>query len=103
PWALSRMVRHRIALRRVPGLRFARLLGTGHGRSFTPADADPRHWALLATWDSAADADAFEHGSIAESWDARADERWRLAMQPVWSVGSWSGQEPFGSAGQRKK
>jgi heme-degrading monooxygenase HmoA len=91
------MVRHRIALRSVPGLRFARLLGTGHGRSFTPADADPRHWALLATWDSPATAAAFEGGPIAGAWSARADERWRLALQPISSVGRWSGRTPFES------
>ncbi len=90
------MIRHRSPLRRVPGLRFARLLGTGHGRSFTPADADPRHWALLAAWDSAHDAAAFERAGLTLQWDARAQERWRVSLRPVSSVGSWSGEAPFG-------
>jgi hypothetical protein len=98
PWALSRMIGHRIALRRVPGLRFARLLGTGHGRSFTPGDADPRHWALVASWNSPADAAAFEDGPIARAWEGRSHERWRLAMQPVSCIGRWSGQSPFGTS-----
>ncbi len=96
PWALSRMIRHRSALRRVPGLRFARLLGTGHGRSFTPADADPRHWALLAAWDTPEHAAAFDTNGVVRAWDAHAVERWRVALSPVSSVGSWSGQTPFG-------
>ena len=83
PWALSRMMRHRAPLRRVPGLRFARLLGTGHGRTFTPGDADPRHWALLASWDTPEAAAAFERGPIVGAWDAHSDERWRLGTAPA--------------------
>ncbi len=90
------MVRHRAPLRRAPGLRFARLLGTGHGRSFTPGDADPRHWALLASWDTAATAAAFDSSPLVREWDARSDERWRLGLQPVSSTGYWSGKAPFG-------
>ncbi|HEX4015809.1 MAG TPA: spheroidene monooxygenase [Frankiaceae bacterium] len=104
PWALTRMVRHRAPLRRVPGLRFARLLGTGHGHSFTPRDADPRHWALLAAWDTAEQAAAFERDGgdeIVRQWDAHADERWRVSLQPVSSVGLWSGAAPFGPRGIR--
>jgi hypothetical protein len=90
------MIRHRSPLRRVPGLRFARLLGTGHGRSFTPADADPRHWALLAAWDTAEQAETFDRQALVSQWDARCDERWRVRLQPMSSTGSWSGTTPFG-------
>ncbi len=44
PLALLRMGYERLSLRSVPGLRFAKLLGTGDGRTFTLRDADPRHW-----------------------------------------------------------
>ena len=91
------MVRHRAPLRRVPGLRFARLLGTGHGHSFTPGDADPRHWALLAAWDSAQQAATFDRDALVSQWDAHSEERWRVRLTPVSSVGSWSGATPFGS------
>jgi hypothetical protein len=99
PWAASRMMRHRAPLHRVPGLRFARLLGTGHGRSFTPGDADPRHWALLASWDTPERAEAFEHGPLISAWDAHSDERWRLALRTLSSHGLWSGGTPFGLQG----
>jgi hypothetical protein len=98
PWAMSRMMLHRRPLRRVPGLRFARLLGTGHGRTFTPRDADPQHWALLASWDTSGQAEAFDRGRLVGEWDARCEERWRLGMTPVSSKGSWSRQAPFGPA-----
>ena len=44
PAALLRMARDRGPLRRTPGLRFAKLLGTGDGRTFTVRDADRNHW-----------------------------------------------------------
>ncbi len=98
PWALSRMALHRklVAPLAVPGLRFAKLLGTGHGRSFTPTDADPRHWALLASWDTAHQAAAFESGRLIRSWNARSTESWRLRLRPLTSHGRWSGAAPFG-------
>ena len=94
------MMRHRLPLRRVPGLRFARLLGTGHGRTFTPTDADPRHWAILASWDTPDSAAAFERGPIVAAWDAHSDERWKLGLRALSSSGQWSGRTPFGP--QRK-
>jgi hypothetical protein len=54
PAALLRMGRDRARVRRTPGLRFAKLLGTGDGRTFTVRDADPLRWGLLATWTSPA-------------------------------------------------
>jgi hypothetical protein len=38
PAALGRMALDRRVLDRAPGLEFAKLLGTGAGRTFTPAD-----------------------------------------------------------------
>jgi len=91
------MALQRRRMRAVPGLRFARLLGTGRGHTFTPTDADPLHWALLASWDTAAQGAAFETDPVITGWDARCAERWRLALRPIRSTGQWSGQEPFGS------
>jgi hypothetical protein len=96
PWALTRMATHRRPLRATPGLIFGRLLGTGHGRTFTPTDADPRHWALIASWETNADADAFEAGPLARAWHAHTFERWRIRLRPLSSTGRWAGHEPFG-------
>ncbi|WP_035856943.1 DUF3291 domain-containing protein [Cryptosporangium arvum] len=102
PAALTRMATDRLRLKRVPGLRFARLLGTGHGDTFTIRDADPNRWALLATWGSEAEAAAFERAPTARGWDRLADERWRVELTPLASHGRWSRREPFGAPTPRK-
>jgi hypothetical protein len=48
------MATHRPPLARAPGLRFARLMGTGAGIGFS-AVPDVRTWALFAVWESATD------------------------------------------------
>jgi quinol monooxygenase YgiN len=96
PRAVLRMAIDRSRVRALEGLRFAKLLGTGDGRTFTVRDADPRHWGLLATWESAAAADAFELSPVATAWDCVANERLRVRMRPLASRGRWSGRTPFG-------
>src|SRR3978361_1701569 len=76
PGAVPRMATQRRPLRRVPGLRFAKLLGTGSGRTFTPRDADPRRWGLLTVWDDARTADAFAEGRVVGAWRRIAAEQW---------------------------
>jgi hypothetical protein len=84
-------------LGRTVGLRFAKLLGTGDGRTFTVRDADRNRWGLLATWDDAVDAAAFETGPVARGWGRIADERLRVDLRPLTSRGRWSGRQPFGT------
>lgn len=94
--ALLRMGLHRRPLRRAGGPAFAKLLGTGDGRTFTVRDADPYHWGLLATWRDHADLAAFEGSAVARSWDRVADERLRVDLRALSSRGEWSGRTPFG-------
>ena len=82
---------------RTPGLRFAKLLGTGAGRTFTVRDADRNHWGVLGCWDSAGGrgglrAPARSHGPGAGS----PTERLRVDLRPLASRGSWSRRQPFG-------
>ncbi|MDQ1247244.1 MAG: hypothetical protein QG597_1614 [Actinomycetota bacterium] len=95
PSALGRMGVHRLQLRRVPGLSFAKLLGTGSGDSFTLGDADLHHWALLTVFADEAAAARFAGGSILRSWRRTADEGLDLRLRPLISRGRWAGQEPF--------
>ena len=97
PKALLRMGLDRGPVRRTPGVRFAKLLGTGDGRTFTVRDADPRRWGLLATWTDAAAAREFEARSpVARAWRGMAEESFRVDLRPTAARGLWSGRAPFG-------
>jgi len=98
PGAVLRMGRDRSRVRSTAGLRFAKLLGTGDGRTFTVRDADPRRWGLLATWSDRAAAAAFDaHSPVVSSWERAAVESFRIDLQPLASRGAWSGRSPFGA------
>jgi hypothetical protein len=96
PRAVLHMAADRAPLRRTPGLRFAKLLGTGSGRTFTPRDADPRRWGVLAVWDDASAATAFDQGDVVRAWRRFAQEEWVARLRPLSARGQWSRQEPFG-------
>lgn len=96
PAALVRMGRDRGRVRRTPGARFAKLLGTGDGRTFTVRDADPLRWGLLATWVDPAAAAAFERSAVVRSWEDDAVESCRVDLHPIAARGRWSGRAPFG-------
>lgn len=97
PQAVSRMALDRRPLHHTPGLRFAKLLGTGSGRTFTTRDADPGHWGLLAVWDETAAARRFErHSRTHAAWARLSSETLRVDLRPLSSRGEWSRQTPFG-------
>ena len=91
------MATHRPRLRAVPGLRFARLMGSGSGIGFS-ARPDPSTWALFAAWDSPDDWARFRDGSVVmRQYRERGEEVYSLLLQPVAAHGRWDGTEPFGS------
>ena len=93
---MLRMALDRRPVRSTPGVRFAKLLGTGDGRTFAARDTDPRHWALLVAWDDERSADAFEDSRTVRAWGAISEEVLRVRLRPLASRGSWSGRVPFG-------
>ena len=92
PAAVLRMGTDRRRARRTPGVTFAKMLGTGDGRTFTARDADPTRWAMLTAWST----DRTD-SPVARSWERLATETYRLDLQPLVSRGRWSGREPFGA------
>jgi heme-degrading monooxygenase HmoA len=91
------------ALRRVPGLTFGRILGTGDGSSFTVRSSDFRHWAIVTSWADEAAAAAFDHHSpVIRGWTARSEERLRVRMRPLTARGRWGGRAPFGDPAPRR-
>ena len=95
--AVVRMAVDRRPVRRTPALRFAKLLGTGAGRTFSLRDSDPTRWALLSTWTSRDAAGAFEGSAVARHWQRIAAETWRADLLPLAARGRWSRREPFGA------
>jgi heme-degrading monooxygenase HmoA len=94
PVALARLGTDRLRLRGTPGLRFARLLGTGRGA--TAVGADLSRTALFAVWRDAAALAAFEDG-----WFATRAARMRAGGGEVYGVslallsghGRWGGRD----------
>lgn len=90
PRALWRMATDPRRLRALPGVRFARMLGTGTGSGFGPTDADLTRYAALVVWDGPP-----APARVAREWDGFASAGVRLDLQPLSSRGRWSGGEPF--------
>lgn len=103
--ALGRMSSGRRALRRTPGLRFAKLLGTGTARTFTMESADLKHWAALTVWHDDESASAARDSAVFRRWQEASTEELRVTMRPLRSKGRWSRVDPFettrSSAGHR--
>ncbi len=95
PSALHRMALHRRPIRRAPGLRFAKLLGTGSSQTFSMRDVDLRHWALLSVWDDPEHAAQFQRGAVHAAWQRIAREQLTVQMVTLRARGHWSGVTPF--------
>jgi hypothetical protein len=91
PQAVLRLAVGPRRVRAHPGVRFAKLFGTGAGRGFGPGDADLTRYAALTVWDGPATDAPFAR------WDRLARARVRLDLTPVSSHGRWSGTQPFGA------
>lgn len=93
-WAFSQMRTGPGKLAKVPGLSFAKLMGSGHGAGFS-AKPNWSVYSLLGVWHSWDDFLAFQHHPWGGQYFSRSDEAVTVLQQPIKVKGQWSGQEPF--------
>jgi hypothetical protein len=91
PWGLSRLVLGERWLGEVPGLRFARVLGSGRRGGFGLAPSFERQ-GLIGFFDDEAGARAFAAGPMRRAYQARACESLTALLRATSSRGSWGGQ-----------
>lgn len=92
PFAFLQMAVGRRVARKIPGVSFAKLMGTGTGKTFTPSDADLKQWAVLFVAD---DLEVVENSRFVEGWRKRSTSVDRYLLNPISSSGQWSKREPF--------
>jgi hypothetical protein len=94
PIAILFMAIHKFALKRLTGVSFVKLLGTGKGESFTPKDADPYRWGALVTIQKD-NLDNLDKSKVVRSWQRIAKKEYRAILKPISVHGLWSGKQPF--------
>ncbi|MFN8830394.1 MAG: spheroidene monooxygenase [Labrys sp. (in: a-proteobacteria)] len=94
-WAFSQMGLARAPLRRMTGIGFFKLFGTGSGEGFTPIP-NLGVYAILATWPSLAEARAaVEEGRVFRRYRQHASEHCTVYLSAITSRGAWDGAPPF--------
>jgi len=94
PLAIIFMAINKIQLKRLSGVTFIKLLGTGKGESFTPRDANPLRWGMLITV-SENQIDMLDKSFVVKSWQKICISEYRVLLKPISSHGFWSGKQPF--------
>ena len=93
-FALARMALDRGSLRRIKGVQFAKMLGTGKGETFTPRDADANQWGALIVIDSE-NLEALDNSKLIKRWRVHALSEVRYLLDPISSHGLWAKTNPF--------
>jgi hypothetical protein len=92
PFAFLQMAVGRRTARIIPGVSFAKLMGTGTGKTFTPSDADLKQWAILFVSDNLETVDS---SKFIEGWKRRSLSVNKYLLNPISSHGEWSKRQPF--------
>jgi hypothetical protein len=94
PIAIVFMAINKIQLKRLSGISFIKMLGTGKGESFTPKDADPTRWGILVTI-SENQISNLDKYFVIRSWQKICKKEYRVILKPISSHGFWSRKQPF--------
>ena len=94
-WAFGMMQTAHHHLKKIPGLEWYKLLGTGKDSGFNPLP----NWSvysLLMVWKNEAAADNFfKSAPIFKQYQQQTKEIWTLYLKNLLSRGSWKKQNPF--------
>lgn len=94
-WAFGQMQFAHSSLRKIAGLNFYKLMGSGRDLGFSPFP-DWGVYGLLCVWESEKAAeDFFSNSKIFQRYEAKTSEQWTVYMRPTHSKGLWSGGNPF--------
>jgi hypothetical protein len=93
-FALFRMALDRRVIRKFKGVRFAKMLGTEKGETFTPRDADAQRWGALAVIEKS-QIDALDNSKIVKRWRKNSADEVRYLLDPISSHGLWAKTNPF--------
>ena len=91
------MARQRLAMRKLPGLTFYKLMGTGSGKTFTVRDADIHHWCVLSVWKTHEESLEYLTSKPARQWVKIAAAQAHIELEPLSAKGTWAKQAPFGN------
>jgi hypothetical protein len=90
-WGWSRLVLQRWPLRGVPGLRFSKVLGSGHEGGFSVRPSRSRQGLFLVFGDEAQAREFLTASPVLAAYRAHAVELCTLLLRACSSKGSWSG------------
>ena len=93
-FALLRMALDRGALRRTPGVKFAKMLGTGRGETFTPRDADATRWGALVVLEGS-QLNNLDTSKLITRWRSNCEDEVQYLVDPISSHGLWAKVNPF--------
>ena len=71
---------------------FHKSLGVGKGETFTPRDADPLSWGLIAVVN---DIETFDRSPVISLWRKNSVNEFRAVLSPISSHGKWARKDPF--------
>ena len=94
-WAFSQMALLPRKMKKIEGLRFFKLMGTGGGNGFS-LKPDFSTYAFLGVWESEIAADNFfNNNDQINRYENKSDLSRTIKMIPIMSHGFWGGENPF--------
>lgn len=90
-WGWLRLAQGGGALKDTPGLRFAKVMGSGHGGGFSLRPS-ASHQGLIMVFEHAAQAHEFMNSPFVAACHERARESWSAVLSVDSARGEWDGQ-----------